>query len=345
MKSARIRAFVLTAGHGRRLRPLTLSLPKPLLPIAGEPIVGHTLRQLGRFGCEAAVLNLHHLPDALPRHFGASYYGLPLVYSPEEEIQGTLGALHPQRGFLRSADAVLLVNGDTYCKWPWRRLIRRHLRTGAEATLLCHRRPPDPELGGAVGLAANGRVVGIRDARIAEPKSRHVFAGAHVLSPRLLDRIAPGPGDIVNDLYAPLLAEGGRIEGVVTRAEWQDLGTPERYLEAHLEESKRRLGKRSCRISPLADVHPRALVEGSFVDHGARVGEGAEVEDCVLLARAEVAPGSRIGRSILGPGVRLPSSARIEGRMINKVRPGYQTGPRESVMGDLIYTPIDSDPT
>lgn len=334
---------MLTAGRGLRLRPLTLSLPKALLPIAGEPVAGHTLRQLGRLGCEAVVMNLHHLPEAIPRHFGASYHGLPLVYSVEEEIQGTLGALYPQRDFLRAADVVLLVNGDTYCKWPWRRMIRRHLRSGADATLLCHRRPPVPELGGAVGLAADGRIVALRDTRIAEPKSRHVFAGAHVLSARLLERIAPGPGDIVSDLYVPLLEEGGRLDAVLTRAAWQDLGTPERYLEAHLEESKRFPGKRSSRISALADVDPRAQVVGSFVDRGARVAAGAEIEDCVLLAQAEVAPGSRIERSILGPGVRLPSAARIERRMINRIRPGYQTGPRDSVMGDLIYTPIDPD--
>lgn len=333
--------MVLAAGYGLRLRPLTLFVPKPLLPVDGEPVVGHTLRQLGRLPCEAAAVNLHHLPEAIPRHLGASYHGLPLVYSREEEILGTLGALYPQRSFFAAADLVLLVNGDTLCRWPWKRLIRRHLRSGAAATLLLHSRPPDPHLGGGVGLDGS-RVVALRDARVGEAKSRHLFAGAHVLSPRLLERLGPGPGDVVGDLYIPLLEEGGRIEAVVTRRRWHDLGTPERYLAANLDLLHRRWRRgRASRVSTLARIHPTATVEGSMIDHGVEVGEGAQVESSVVLAGAAIPAGSRIERSILGPGVRLPSAAGIERRMINRTRPGHPTGPRESVMGDLVYTPLD----
>ncbi len=332
---------MLSAGLGRRLQPLSLFVPKPLLPVDGEPVVGHTLRQLGRLRCEAAALNLHHLPEAIPRHLGASYHGLPLVYSREEEIQGTLGALYLERSFLAAADLVLLVNGDTLCAWPWKRLIRRHLRSGAEATLLVHSRPPDPDLGGGVGLDG-GRVVALRDARVGAAKSRHLFAGAHVLSPRLLARLVPGPGDVVGDLYVPLLAEGGRIEAVVTRRPWHDLGTPERYLAANLDRLRRRWRRgRPSRISPLARIHSTATVEGSLVDRGVVVGEGAHVASSVVLAGAAVPAGSRIEWSILGPGVRLPSAAGIERRMVNRTRPGHPTGPRESVMGELVYTPLE----
>ena len=108
----RIRGFVLAAGYGERLRPLTHFLPKPLLPIAGEPVIGHTLRTLAAARCEAVAVNLHHLPEAIPRQLGTSYHGLPLAYSFEEEIQGTLGALHPQLDFLAAADLVLLVNTE-----------------------------------------------------------------------------------------------------------------------------------------------------------------------------------------------------------------------------------------
>lgn len=342
MKNRRIRAFVLAAGHGTRLRPLTLFLPKPLLTVCGEPLVGHTLRRLADAGCEAAVVNLHHLPDAIPRALGTRYHGLRLLYSPEQEIQGTLGALYPQRQFLAAADVVLLVNGDTLCRWPWERLIRRHQRSGADATLLLHRQPPRPDLGGGVGVDAEGRVVELRDARVGEPRKRHVFAGAHVLSRRLLERLAPGPGDVVADLYIPLLREGGHVHGVVTGVPWRDVGTPERYLAANLDGLRRRfsVGGRS-HVSPLAEVHETAAVVASVIDDGVRIGERAHVESSVLLASAEVPAGSRIERSILGPGVRLPASARIESRMVNRARLGYQAGPRESVMGELVYTPLD----
>lgn len=344
MKKRKIRAFVLTAGHGARLRPLTLFLPKPLLPICGEPVVGHTLRRLAAAGCEAAVLNLHHLPDALPRCLGTRYHGLRLLYSPEEEIQGTLGALYPQRHFLAAADVVLLVNGDTWCCWPWKRLIRRHLRSGAEATLLLHRRPPAAALGGGIGVDAGGRVVELRGACVAAPRRRHLFAGAHVLSRRLLERLEPGPGDVMGDLYIPLLRRGGYLDTLVTATPWHDLGTPERYLAANLDALKGRrspFGRRRCRVSPLAEVHATATVAGSLLDDGVRIGEEAHVEGSVLLAGAEVAPASRIEHSIVGPGVHLPSAAKIENRMICRTRLGYQAGPRESMMGELIYTPLD----
>ena len=143
MKHIRLRGLVLSAGFGTRLRPLTHTVPKPLLPICGEPIAGWTLRRLGKVGCESAVLNTHYLADQIPAYFGASYYGLPLRFSFEPEIQGTYGALLGPREHLQEADAVLMVNGDSLCRWPLKRLVRRHLKTGADVTLLLHRRAPD----------------------------------------------------------------------------------------------------------------------------------------------------------------------------------------------------------
>ncbi len=341
---ARTRGFVLAAGCGTRLRPLTLFLPKPLLPVCGEPVLGSTLRQLGEAGCEAAVVNLHHLGESISAHLGKSYYGLPLVYSPEEEIQGTLGALYPQRDFLAVADLVLLTNGDTLVRRPWRRLIRRHLRSGADATLLVHRRAPSAELGGGVGLDPSGRVVSLREESFGVVRRHHVFAGTHVLSRRLLDRLTAGPGDIISDLYVPLLRDGGHLEAVVTGGDLYDLGTADRYLEAVLSRTRGRFPFRRHRnwISPLAEVHPRATVVDSVVEAGARVGEEAHVSSSLLLADTEVAAGSRIERTILGPGASLPASAKIEGRMINRGHVGHPTGPHESVMGELIYTPLAS---
>ena len=345
----RLRALVLTAGLGTRLHPLTLFLPKPLLPVRGEPVVGHTLRQLRAAGCEAAALNLHHLPEALPRELGRRYHGLPLVYSHEnEEIQGTLGALHPLREFLAGAEDVLLVNGDSLSRWPFSRLLRHHRRSGAEATLLLHRRPPEEALGGGVGLDADGRVRALRDVEAGPVARRHVFAGAHVLSRRLLERVwseesSAGPGDIVGDLYIPLLAEGARLEAVVTRQPWHDLGTPRRYLEAHLDwHSGRGFWRRPLAswISPLAEVDPAAVVTRSAVERGAVVGREARLENSIVLEGARIAEGCRVERSILGPGARLPASTKVEGRMITRVRVGYSPGAGETVMGDLVYTPL-----
>ena len=318
----RLRALVLAAGRGERLRPLSDLLPKPLLPIAGQPVVAHTLRALADAGCEAAALNLHHLGDAVRRRFGGEFAGLPLTYSVEPELLGTLGALGPLRDFLAPADLVLVVNGDSFCRWPLRPLIRRHLARRADATLLVARRADPSRFGGGVGVASDGRIVSLRGAPPAGAR-RRVFAGAHVLQPALLERLPAGPGDFVQDLYEPLLRQGGRLESLLTGRPWHDLGTPLRYLEAALEQAGRWPWRR------------RAVLVGA-----ARIEAGGHAEDAILLDGAVVTAACDVRRSILGPGVELPAGSRVEARLVTPARAGVAAGPRDSVLGALVYTPL-----
>lgn len=344
MKRPKLRALVLSAGFGTRLRPLTHFLPKPLLPVAGEPLVGHTLKQLAALGCEVAVLNLHHLADEIPATLGKLYHGMPLRYSLEEEIQGTLGALVPPRQTLGRADVVMLVNGDSLCAWPWKQLLRRHFKSAADVTLLVHRRSPDVALGGGVGLDRSGAVIQIRDMEpLGEVASRHVFAGVHLISPRLLESLTAGPGDIISDLYMPLLAQGKKIVCCITGRRWHDLGTPRRYLDACLEQMQRPWwrGRRSSNVSPLAQVATTAQIDRSMVEEGTVVEEEVQLSRSLLLPGAEVGRGSVIVDSIIGPGVVLPASTRVEKRVVHRQTMGHQTSENETVLGDLIYTPLN----
>ena len=343
MKRVRLRALVLTAGYGTRLRPLSLFIPKPILPICGEPVVGTTLRELKKVDCEAAVLNLHHLAGDVSACLGQRYFGLPLIYSYEEEILGTLGPLYPVRDFLAAADAIVLINGDSLCRWPLKAMIRQHLRSEADVTLLVHRKVSTEAFGGGLGLDSKGRVVQMRDAEpVGEVTRRAVFAGAHVLSPKLLERVEEGPGDTISDLYQPLLRDGRTIATVTTSRPWHDLGNPQRYLDAGLGWSPSRWRRRSRKhslISPLAEVSPDADVVGSVIEPEAVVESGARVEQSILLPGAHVASGSNIQSSIIGPGVHL-GAANIERRMINPYKTDYQLSDQDSLMGDLVYTPV-----
>lgn len=348
MSRPKLRALVLAAGQGSRLRPLTHFLPKPLLPICGEPVAGHTLRQLARIDCEAAVLNLHHLADQIPQFFGRSYHGLPLQYSREEELQGTLGALFAPRRFLVAADLILLINGDTLCRWPVQRMIRRHLQSGAVATLLVHRRPPEEAHGGGVGVGAKGRIVSLRGSEPrGEERHRHLFAGLHILSPSLLQRVEDRPGDIIDGLYLPLLAEGAHLQAVVTRRRWHDLGTPSRYFAAVREIASAPLGSvplgrasKHGHLSPLAEISASANVKNAVIEARASIAEKVKIESSIILPDAKVLANCEIRDSILGPGVRLPAATNVERRMINRLPEVYQPGPHDTVMGDLVYTPL-----
>ncbi|HYG65830.1 MAG TPA: NDP-sugar synthase [Thermoanaerobaculia bacterium] len=354
MQGRRLRALVLAAGLGTRLRPLTESTPKPLLPVAGVPILGHTLAQLAALGCEATAINLHYQGDKIRARLGDAFAGMPLTYSEEPEILGTLGALHPLRDFFAPADLVLLVNGDSLCRWPLRRMVRRHLAgqpQGTRATLLLTSRPDPAAFGGGVGIDREGWILSFRNggpARQGEVARRHVFAGAHVISPELLARVGPGRADIVRDLYEPLLtpldgAGGARLAAVVTAGLWHDMGTPQRFLDGTLEWARaswpERLWRRSW-ISPEAGLAAGALVRQSSIEPGARVGEKARVERSILLSGARVGAGCVIRESIVGFGASVPPGTWVERRVITAQREGATPGLDDSVVGGAVYTPF-----
>jgi len=344
----RLRALVLAAGHGTRLRPLTDSVPKPLLPIAGRTVLDHTLDALVDAGCEAAAVNLFHLGGTIRAHYRDAYRGMPLTWSQEEgERQGTLGALYPLRDFLAAADLVLLINGDSLCPWPLARLIRHHRAGRALATLMLTARVDPERFAGGVGIDREGRVLSFFKGATerGEVVRRAVFAGAHVLAPALLARVGEGPADIVRHLYIPLLAAGeDRIYAVPSRRRWHDLGTPRRYLEGALDWGRGgwpgRLWRRGW-TSPEAEVERGARVRESVLEPGASVGVGARVERSVVLCGARIEPGAEIRDAVVGFDVRLPGEARVGRRMINVARDGVRTEEADSVVGGLIYTELD----
>ena len=366
--------MVLAAGRGERLRPLSDRTPKPLLPVAGRPVAGHTLARLAAAGCEAAALNLHHLGDQVRAHFGDSFAGMPLTYSEEPELLGTWGALYPLRDFLAPADLVVVVNGDSLCRWPLKALLRRHRKSGAVATLMLARRADPARFGGGVGIDGDGWIRSLRlrgrggseeTDRGAAPAShraqrgqaahaskapdlrRLVFAGAQVLSPELLARLGPGPADTVRDLYEPLLAAGRRLAAYPSRRRWHDLGTPRRYLEAVLDGGRAsgpgRL-RRSSWVAPDAQVDGGARLRRVAVEAGARVERGAEVERSVFFPGARIGAGARVRESIVGPGAALPAGSWVERRLVTVARDGDVPGPLDSRVGGLLYTPLDGEP-
>lgn len=339
----RLRAVVLAAGLGNRLRPLTGAEPKPALPVAGVPVAGRTLALLARAGCESAAVNLHHLGERLRSALGESVGGMPLVYSQEEEeVQGTLGALWPLRDFCAAADLLLVINGDSLCRWPLRRLLRAHRRSAAAATLLLSRRADPAQFGGGVGVTRDGDVVTFDAAPPAAGATvvrRRVFAGAHVFAPGRLAGLTAGPADFVAGLYKPLLARGERIAGVETGRRWQDLGTPERYLRAVLDHL---FGWRPWRrrwLGPGARVAPSARLSRVAVEGGARVEAGARLRRTLVLPGARVGRAAELTRCLVGFGVRIPAGAEISGQLITPAAEDLLPGTGSRV-GDLVFTPL-----
>jgi mannose-1-phosphate guanylyltransferase len=344
--SLRVRALILAAGKGQRLRPLTQELPKPLLPVAGKAILCHTLDQLAAVGCEATAINLHHLGEQIPQSLGTSYAGIPLTYSREAELRGTLGALGPLQGFFSEADLILVINGDSHCRWPLRGLIREHYKKGGIATLLLSKRAEAERFGGGVGVDGEGKICSFRTGDEGSEKAleRYVFAGAQVLSPALVNKVPPaGPSDLVQDLYLPLLLKGHSLQGWVTGRRWHDLGTPRRYLEGAIDAGRGpwpgRLWRRSW-VSPRAEVAPRAKVASSVLEAGVTVAAEARVERSLVLEGARIEEGSMVKESVIGPGVQLPAGTWVERRLVVRQQRGQRLDRDDSLVGSLVFAPL-----
>lgn len=319
-------------------------MPKPLLPVRGTAVGAVTLERLRRAGCEAVALNLHYLADEVRRGFGDEYRGMPLVYSEEEEILGTLGALAPLREFFAGCDEVLLVNGDSLCRWPLVKLLRRHRRTGAAATLLVSRRVDPAEYGGGIAVDRRGRVRGFRAGDDPEGVKRRVFLGAHVLSVELLERAPEEFSHIVHDLYEPLLSEGREIQTVASGRPWHDLGTPRRYRDAVIgggvAAGPLERFRRTWTASD-ADIHFSAGLQRSTVEAGCVVGPNVRLRDTLLLPGSRVGEGSRLDGCLVGPGAVVPPETRIRDRMVCRRSAAGTVPVGSSIVGDLLYAPLD----
>ncbi len=220
-----MKAMILAAGRGERLRPLTDQLPKPLIEVGGKPLVVWHLERLAEAGIGEVVINLAHLGELIEQSLGdGRAWGLSLTYSREAEPLETAGGLALARAHL-GEQPFLLVNGDVYCEYPLAAL-RARLSNSALAHLVLVANPSFHP-GGDFSLHA-GRV-----GNDATP--RYTYAGVAVISPQLVNSVTPG----TRARLAPLLraaADAGRVSGELYEGAWTDVGSAERLaaLDARL---------------------------------------------------------------------------------------------------------------
>lgn len=228
-----MKAMILAAGLGTRLRPLTDALPKPLLPIAGRPLIVWNLLLLRRHGVTDVVINLHHLGHLIERELGdGSRLGLRIVYSKEPVLLGTGGGLKQVQPFF-GGEPFFVVNGDTLVDLDLSALASAHRRSGAVATMAV-RADPDVDRWGAVELDAEYRIWRINGhgRQIAGPVTTRMFAGVHFMHPRLLDDVPAGRESSIIEAYVRAIQGGAMILGYEFTGYWSDVGTPERYAQA-----------------------------------------------------------------------------------------------------------------
>jgi mannose-1-phosphate guanylyltransferase len=302
--------MILAAGKGLRMRPLTLLRAKAALPVLNRPLLHWSLELLARHGVRDVVVNIHHLPSTVVDAVGNGRgMGLRVTYSREARILGTGGGPRRVVDFF-GEEPFFLVNGDVVCDFDLRALLERHRRSGARATLAL-KRNPDPRRYSTVVTGAAGRVLSLAGLPHRARGRASLFTGIHVIDPGLLSALAPGPSDIVRDLYGPFIGAGGRIVGVRVAGRWWDFGSPALYLASQrLMMSHTAPGwlQKWGAIHPLARVHPRSRVIGSVVGPRATIEEGARVEGSIVWDGTVVGRGARVRGSILAGGVVEPGS-------------------------------------
>ncbi|HTS20094.1 MAG TPA: nucleotidyltransferase family protein [Verrucomicrobiae bacterium] len=228
-----MKAFILAAGLGTRLRSLGLDVPKVMVPIGGRPLLEHHFELFKRQGIREFIVNLHYLPEKITDYFGdGSKFGVSITYSHEPELLGTAGAIKKMDSELRDGTFIVFY-GDNLVRVDFGPLLEFHRARRAQATVALFA-SPEPWTGGVVETNSNGRVV-----RFVEKPDRKqvstnlISAGILVLDPHVLDEIPAGQFyDFGKDVFPKLLAEGRPVYAMEPKAYIQDVGTPERLAKA-----------------------------------------------------------------------------------------------------------------
>jgi mannose-1-phosphate guanylyltransferase len=315
-----VKAVVLVGGEGTRLRPLTETIPKPLLPLVDRTILDHVLDHLVEHGVDEVVMSSPYLEDAF-EPFLARRAGRPhAVWVTEREPLGTGGAIVSVLDRL-GAEAFLALNGDILTDLDLGALMERHREHGAAVTIALHH-VDDARAFGLVESDRRGRVTAFRE-KPPDPVPGDVNAGTYVVEPSALAR---WPRDtyvwIEGEVFPSLIEQGATLLGFRSDAYWLDLGTPQQYLRAHADLLSGRVRGRSYEapwLGPDARVDPAATLDREVVvGGGSRIGPGADVRASVLLPGSEVGAGAIVDRSIVGPGAAVGEEAALSGCVLGR---------------------------
>lgn len=319
-----MQAVIMAGGEGKRLRPLTCTMPKPMVPLLNKPVIDYCVELITAHGITDIAATLHYLPNMIKEHLGdGRAFGANIRYSVENKPLGTAGSV---RAAARGGGPVLVLSGDAMTDIDLSALVAAHQTSKAAATIVLKRVQVPTEYGVAL-TDANGRITRF----LEKPQLSEVFSdlantGIYLLSPEAVDMIPQDTKyDFSMDLFPRMLKAGMPIMGHVTESYWCDIGDLEQYLQAQRDMLEGR-----CAFETLAVER-----EGVWIEHGAKIssdaavmapcyiGREAEVaagamlaDGAVLCSGARVGAGSSIKRSVLMPGARVRENAQIRGAIL-----------------------------
>lgn len=325
-------AIILVGGQGSRLRPLTLTRHKSLIPVANQPALDHLLDWLGGHGVERAVLAMGQRQDDLVEAYPEGERGsLTIAHVVERERLESGGAI---RNAVRSAELegrFLVLNGDVYVDFNLGSALAAHDEAGARLTLaLC--RVANPSAFGVAVVDGERRITGfVEKPPPGTAPSDLVNAGVWVFEPELVGEIPPGAVRVEETLFPSLVGRGENVLGYRFEGLWADLGTPGRYLQLSQELASR---AGASLVADDAEVAAEARVSSSSLGPGCGVEGGASVTGSVLWEDVRVEAGADVHDSILADGVTIGTRAVVRGAVLGRgasVAGGVRLRPGEIV--------------
>lgn len=282
-----MKAVALVGGQGTRLRPLTFRTPKPLLPLVNRPLLEFVVERCKRNEISDLVLSTNYLPDLFRVALGESLFGVAIEYIHEVDALGTAGGVKNCESAID--DTFYVFNGDVLTGLNLVEMLKYHRSKSAAVTL--YLTPvEDPRAYGVVPLDGDGRVTAfIEKPSLADAPTNMINGGVYIIEPEILEKIPRDePYSFERQLFPDLVAEGAPIYGYESDAYWLDIGTPEKYLQAHLD---------------ILTGALEAEIPGEEISSGVWVGSGVEID-----------PGAEVlAPVVIGDGARVEVGVRLEG--------------------------------
>ena len=318
-----MRAMILAGGLSTRLYPLTLDVPKPLVPVLDRPVVDHVIHYLASHGVDDIIINVHYFADAIESYIGdGSRWNVRMSYLREPELMGSAGAVKQVES--RFDSTFVVIGCDDVTDVDLRAALEFHAAREAEATIVLARVDVVSQYG-AVIVEDDGRIVEFQEKPPpGTERSKLANTGIYIFEPSLLRRI---PAHVFYDfgkqVFPEMLADGARFFGMQQAAYWCDIGTPREYRRGHFDALRGAVALRprdgavvrdGVLLGPGAVVDPSALVVApSCIGAGSRIGANAVVERSVLWDGVVVEAGAVVRDAILGEGARVSSGSTVSG--------------------------------
>jgi mannose-1-phosphate guanylyltransferase/phosphomannomutase len=324
-----MKAVVMAGGEGTRLRPMTSSQPKPLLPVVNKPIMEHVLRLLKRHGFTDTVVTVQFLASLVRNYFGdGEDLEMSLQYATEETPLGTAGSVKNAETALRDG-TVLVISGDALTDIDLTELLKFHHDKGALVTV-CLTRVPNPLEFGITIVGDDGRV----ERFLEKPTWGQVFSdtvntGIYVMEPEVFDHVAAGEVvDWSSQVFPKLVEAGEPIYGYVAEGYWEDVGTHESYLKAQADVLSGRVDVTidgfevapGVWVAEGAEVHPDAVLKGPlYIGDYAKVEAGAELREFTVIgSNVVVKSGAFLHRAVVHDNVYIGPHSNLRGCVIGK---------------------------